>query len=572
MWAFWAASRVVLLALVFAGRVLGAQQGVLGDIRLYDGWGEAFVHGHGLPVGDETWQYPPAAILVFAVPALAHALTGLSYRAGFPLLMLAVDAAVTAVLARAGRARAGAATSSVDPSSVGPTPSGSAVSSAGPVSSAGAVSSAGSVSSASPTFSTGSAPAAGSDSSVRLAPPAGREMPGPAARVWLIGTFLLGPVTLARFDLVPAACIIVGLLALGARRPGWAGFAATVGTLVKVWPAFLLVALGRPSARTLARLAAGAAGAAAVVGLTLVAAGAGGDLLGFLGAQQSRGLQLEAVPATAFVIVRMFGTGETARYSYGSLQFGDSTARTVATVCTVVELMVVVAVVARWWLSPARADHLPDPDRDPDADADADPDADAYPDLDDATAASSAADTPVSTAHIDSADSADTSTASAVTATAGSVAADRPAVVACDRLLALLLVVLMTSRVLSPQYLIWVLAVSAAGVALAGRAGADVPAGDAADVPAGGAAGIGGADRERERRRRVGLVLLLVAVAVSQLIYPWRYNDVIQGRIVMSLVLAGRNVLLLLATWQAVRVSLTRPAGVPGPWPWRRRP
>ncbi|WP_106410151.1 glycosyltransferase 87 family protein [Pseudofrankia sp. EUN1h] len=443
LWTFWAASRAVLLTLVFAGRVLGAQQGVLGDVRLYAGWGEAFVHSHGLPVADETWQYPPGAVLVFAVPALVHAVVGLSYRVGFPLFMVAIDAAVTAALARAG----------------------------------------------------------------------GRPgLPGPGARIWLVGTLLLGPVTLARFDLVPAACVVAGLLALGAGRPGRTGFAAMVGTLVKAWPAFLLVAVGRPSARALARMAVGAAVAVAAVGLALVAAGAGGDLLGFLGAQRARGLQLEAVPATVLVVIRMFGAGETARYSYGSLQFGDSTARTVATVCTVVELVVVAAVVVRWWLLPART-----------------------------PAAAGAARAPAD-------------------ASAGW------AVIVCDRLLALLLVVLVTSRVLSPQYLLWVLAVAVTGVALAAGTGSDARAGAGAD-PATSEVG-----RDARGRRRTCLVMLLAVVAISQLVYPWRYNDVIQGRVVMSLVLVGRNALLLVATWHAVRVSLARPGGEPVASPRRRWP
>src|SRR6185369_14630921 len=79
-WGLWLGTRLLLLALVWAGHALGAQQGVLGDVRLYGGWGTAFVHGHGLPVDDEKWQYPPGAILVFAVPALARVLVGLSYR------------------------------------------------------------------------------------------------------------------------------------------------------------------------------------------------------------------------------------------------------------------------------------------------------------------------------------------------------------------------------------------------------------------------------------------------------------------------------------------------------------
>jgi hypothetical protein len=117
-----------------------------------------------------------------------------------------------------------------------------------------------------------------------------------------------------------------------------------------------------------------------------------------------------------------------------------------------------------------------------------------------------------------------------------------------DRLLALLLIVLVTSRVLSPQYLIWVLGVVAGLVAV--RAAGSAPDGLVADP----------AEARRQADRRAVLVLLLVAAAVSQVIYPWRYNDVIQGRPVTSVLLVARNALLLAACWRAVRISARRPA------------
>jgi hypothetical protein len=426
--------------------VLGAQQGVLGDVLLYDGWGTAFVHGHGLPVGDQKWQYPPGAVLVFAVPAVVHTLVRVPYRVGFPLFMACVDALVTAALARAGRSP-------------------------------------------------------------------GDDRPGRGARAWVLGTALLGPVTLARFDLIPAACALAALLLLAGRagdqtpRFGRAGCATALGILAKAWPAFLLVALGRqglvPRGRPLVRAAAGAGVAVLAVGLVLVAAGAGGDLLGFLGAQRARGLQLEAVPATPFVVIRMFGAGETARYEYGSLQFGDATARTVATACSAVEIVLVAAAAARWWLARPRRP---------------------------------AGERAVGTAETE---------ASAVTGAGGL------AVTVGDRLSALVLVVLVTSRVLSPQYLIWVLAVAAALAALEAAA------------PAGGPTG-GPAAARRRADRHAALVLLVAAALVSQVIYPWRYNDVIEGRPVTSVVLIARNVLLLAACWRSLRVL------APGPRASRR--
>lgn len=443
LWAVWAASRAVLLTLALAVGELGAQHSVTGDIDLYRDWGERLVGGDGLPSGDEKWQYPPGAAVVFAAPAGVGALTGLPYRVGFALLMLAVDAALTAALARAG--------------------------------------------------GTG------------------------AARVWLVGTTALGPVTLARFDLVPAACVVAGLVALAAARgPRWgrAGFAVGLGALVKAWPAALLVALGRPRAPVrppLARFVAGLAAAAASVVALLAAAGAAGDLLGFLDAQQARGLQLEAVAATPYVVARMLGLGEASTYSYGALQFDDSLARAVATACSLVELAVLAAAALWWWAAPRRGGRP-----------------------------------------------------------ATGPGAAGPAGLTADRLLALVLLLVLTSRVLSPQYLIWVLAVLAAGVALAGRAEpAAVPAareacglaGADGGAVAGDAAGPGepaGAAARVRRRRAVLVALLLVAALLSQIVYPWRYNDVIQGRVVASLLLVVRNVLLVVAGCYAVRLATRR--------------
>jgi hypothetical protein len=242
----------------------------------------------------------------------------------------------------------------------------------------------------------------------------------------------------------------------------------------------------------------------------VVAAGAGGDLLGFVGAQRARGLQLEAVPATAFVIIRMFGDGETARYEYGSLQFGDTAARAVAVACSLVEIAIVVLAVLRWWLARPRP----------------------------ATASGPGPATPSGPGPV---------AASGPGSAAAPGLADL-AGTAGDRLLALLLVVLVTSRVLSPQYLVWVLAVASTLVALRATGPADGPL--AADP----------AEAGRQADRRAVLVLLLVAAAISQVIYPWRYNDLIQGRPATSLLLLARNVLLLAACWRAVRVTEWRPA------------
>jgi hypothetical protein len=414
---------------------------VLGDVRIYARWGARLAHGGGLPVYDDRWQYPPGAAVLLVIPGVLRRLSYLPYPAGFLLLMLAVDAALTAALLR---------------------------------------------------------------SSNR------------AARIWIVGVCALGPVALARFDMVPAAFAVAGLLALAHGRVERAGAGVCAGALLKVWPVLLLAGLPRRPLRGWLRLAAGMAAAAAGMALVFLATGWWRDAFGFLGAQEARGLQVEAVPATPFLLARMLGTGDAPAYSYGSLQFSTPAARTVATVSSLVELVVVVGA-AVWWWSRTRP-------------------------------------TPPTAAAL----------------------AER----AADRAFALLLVVLLSSRVLSPQYLVWLIGLVAARAAVAEVAARAVDGADRAD----GAGGMGMtgpsparpgdpdepvrrvvADPDPVRaaagptpwRRMTGV--LLVASLLSQVIYPLRYNDVIDGRIVAGSLLVLRNLLLISITVYAIRLVAVRP-------------
>ncbi len=435
---FWVVSRVLLIVLAVVGRTLGAQHGVLGDVRLYDHWGHGLVHGAGLPVDDDRWQYPPAAAIVLAVPSALEAVIRLPYEVGFFLMILAADAAVTGMLARRSAS---------------------------------------------------------------------------AARFWLLGICALGPVSLARFDLIPAVLAVAALVGVAHRRWGRVGLAVGLGTLVKVWPVLLLPALGAagsngptpdahpdpgthpalpaacatPAASrpALARLAGGLVAAAVLVAAVLFAAGWWRDSFGFLGAQKARGLQTEAVPATPFVLAHMVGLGPGPVYDWGSFQFGSQAARIVATACSLVEIVVVLGATVWWWIPRS------------------------------------------------------------------SRAATDPA----GRMLALLLVVIVTSRVLSPQYLVWLLAVAACCPLWPGPAtgtGAPVDSSDTCPTrPA----------RPAPSHRWITVGLLVICL-ISFVVYPIRYDDVLAGRVVASLLLVVRNLLLLIVCWVAVgEVSrVSRPA------------
>ena len=70
--------------------------------------------------------------------------------------------------------------------------------------------------------------------------------------------------------------------------------------------------------------------------------------------------------------------------------------------------------------------------------------------------------------------------------------------------------------------------------------------------------------------------LLLAAALLSHVIYPFRYNDVIQGRIVASALLVVRNLLLVTVTAQlslaVVGASRRRRTRPPRPLPPSPRP
>ncbi|MCL9797495.1 hypothetical protein MXD58_024910, partial [Frankia sp. AgKG'84/4] len=147
-------------------------------------------------------------------------------------------------------------------------------------------------------------------------------------------------------------------------RGGRAAFAIGVGALLKVWPGLLLVALPRPVGRgrgrgrsrgrgwswaALVRVAGGLVIAVAALAVVAALTGWWRDVFGFVGAQRARGLQVEAVAATPFVLAHLAG-GAAPTYSYGSLQFDGPAARAVATACSAAEAVVIVAAAVWWWL------------------------------------------------------------------------------------------------------------------------------------------------------------------------------------------------------------------------------
>ncbi|MDH2442619.1 glycosyltransferase 87 family protein [Amnibacterium sp. CER49] len=127
----------------------------------------------------------------------------------------------------------------------------------------------------------------------------------PAAWWWLACIALLGPVGLSHLDGVSVPFAVVGVLAIR-RRPAVAAALFTLAAWIKVWPAAMVAALVVAGRRRLAVLLAAAGTCAAVVAAALVA-GARGTLFSFIGAQATRGLQIEAPVSSPWLLWGAFG-------------------------------------------------------------------------------------------------------------------------------------------------------------------------------------------------------------------------------------------------------------------------
>ncbi len=165
--------------------------------------------------------------------------------------------------------------------------------------------------------------------------------------VWvcLLGIPLLGTFPLLRFDLVPTV-IAIAALAVIHRRPAWCGALAGLGAAIKVWPVVLL--LGEWDRRRLLRSALAAAAAIALV--LLASAIAFGDPTEFLGEQNARGLQEEAVATAPWQVRELIGGEAPPRgIRYGAWEITSDSADVVAGLLKWLSLAALGAAAAWWW-------------------------------------------------------------------------------------------------------------------------------------------------------------------------------------------------------------------------------
>ncbi|TKK85880.1 DUF2029 domain-containing protein [Herbidospora galbida] len=165
-----------------------------------------------------------------------------------------------------------------------------------------------------------------------------------AVWAWVVGPVLLGPLLIARYDLMVAIFAVAALTA--STDPAVRGALIGIGFSIKVWPIALLAGLRRW--RELLT------GGASAVAATVVACGATAlvmpNALDFLTAQQERGLQVESMAATPFVLLRALGLWDGfSTYQHGAMELagtGVDTAIRIAVLATPVAAVLLVV----WWL------------------------------------------------------------------------------------------------------------------------------------------------------------------------------------------------------------------------------
>ena len=172
-------------------------------------------------------------------------------------------------------------------------------------------------------------------------------------RLWALLPVIVGPLILARFDVVPTAFAVAAVLA--AARPMAGGVLAAIGAWLKAWPLLVLAAVRR---RDLPRTALGVLGASALIAGVLAVTTE--EPMSFLTGQRDRGLQIESLAAWPFLVARALGAPVEVSYRYGAHEVEaagvDLVARG-ATLATLVLLAVVAIQRLRGALEP-----LPGPD------------------------------------------------------------------------------------------------------------------------------------------------------------------------------------------------------------------
>jgi len=134
---------------------------------------------------------------------------------------------------------------------------------------------------------------------------------------WVLWPILMGPLALTRFDVVPTLFALLALIVLSNRtiRPYLSGFLLGVGALVKLWPMLLFVVYPKKALKK-----SSTSFVSTLILMILFMSTWSVGFTNFLNNQTSRGLQVESIAATPFVLAKLFGANVEYPFRYGSVE------------------------------------------------------------------------------------------------------------------------------------------------------------------------------------------------------------------------------------------------------------
>ena len=134
---------------------------------------------------------------------------------------------------------------------------------------------------------------------------------------WVLWPILMGPLALTRFDVVPTFFALLALIVLSNKkmRPYFSGFLLSIGALVKLWPMLLFVIYPKNVVKKVST-----SFVSTLVLMILFMSTWSVGFTNFLNNQTSRGLQVESIAATPFVLAKLFGANVEYPFRYGSLE------------------------------------------------------------------------------------------------------------------------------------------------------------------------------------------------------------------------------------------------------------
>jgi uncharacterized membrane protein len=189
--------------------------------------------------------------------------------------------------------------------------------------------------------------------------------PSRVLAVYALSVLAVAPLVAWRFDILVGLFVILAVLATVKDRPTLAGLALGLGALAKVYPAFLLPVfvvryLARRDALAAVRMLTGFLLPVAFVMLPLIVAG-GRAAFYFIDWQQARGVEIESVVSGVVLLAHLvFGADAAANHAFNSWQISSPLADVLASPLLILTLVSLALILAAAFVG-FRAEHRAPP-------------------------------------------------------------------------------------------------------------------------------------------------------------------------------------------------------------------